>query len=721
MKNLLYCSLLFFASATQAQTNVRAWYADGQVWVVWEASFPLPDWYEIYAKPTAFTSVTNATRVGKIHLFEYACAALKEQVDTAITPRIPGPGGIGKYQLTATEGLFVFTPHQAGALFFAVVADGETVVTTGQNITAATVPFQYNPVGDPVECHLQATFPSPFANGFVCFAFLMWADGRQNQWDNRPDFPVMANAAKNGMPSLFFVSAPVGLDTTQPFPLSVWLHGGGGTARQSLAGSRAEVNIRPVEGLLVSHNDDVFGWRGIMPPGLENPTWHFGYRKNYDPFNSGNIPSTPDTIVNYTQRRYLWVDSWLIRTFNIDPARVHIHGHSMGSAGALALAKCYPEHYASVTIFNTGCGGPEPGTMVAPFGDVTQNFPTNLKNRAGETVHQLDLWNLLDNCSPERDWPLIRHWHGKNDDNGIMRWDAYVVENYHKADSLGFGVQNMWSERNHGMDTGPDYNDHWISGIPATEQTAVDNVAFAESRFRSDQSLPAFFNHRLDPNAHDTGTGLIGINNGDGDNWGAWGGYHRWANLVETEGNWQLTAWLESNAVFPNDNCPDDQLRADLAIRRPQSFKPLTGQMLTWTVKDADTGILLQDGTATVQNEDLVVIPQVIVFREDNRRVRISITDPSVPTFEPEHVFSEMKIEPNPSLGNAVLSVFSEEAMEVKISASGLDGKQVSTNAHFFEGQNRFPLAAFDALPAGLYFVSISTREFKQVLKWVKI
>ncbi len=67
--------------------------------------------------------------------------ALKEQVDTNITPRIPSPTGIGKYQLAANEALFVFTPHQAGALFFAVVAEGGTAVNAGQNITATTVPF----------------------------------------------------------------------------------------------------------------------------------------------------------------------------------------------------------------------------------------------------------------------------------------------------------------------------------------------------------------------------------------------------------------------------------------------------------------------------------------------------------------------------------------------------------------------------------------------------
>ncbi len=721
MKKLLLPTLLLLSFFMHAQTNVRAWYADGQVWVVWEASAPFPEWYAVYAKPTAFSSTDNAILIGRLHKFEYGCVPLKEQIDSTFTPRIPSPTGIGKYELGPNEGLFVFTPHQPGALFFAVVADNETAVTAGQNITATAVPFQYSPLADPVECHLQAIFPSPFASGYTCLAFMMWADGRQNQWDNRPDFPVMANAAKNGMPSLFFISVPIGLDTTQPYPMSVWLHGGGGTARQSLAGSRAEVNIKPEEGILLTHDDNLIGWRDQLPPGINMPSWHFGWLKNYDPFNAGNVPVDVDTIVNYTQRRYIWIDSWLFRHFNIDPKRVQIHGHSMGSAGSTALAKCYPEHYASVTIFNNGFDGPEPGSNEVVFGEPTLNFPTNLKNRNGETVHLSSLFNILDNCAMARDWPLFRHWHSKNDDNGTMSWDAYVVENYRKADSLGFGIQNMWSERNHGMDTGPDYNDHWISGIPADQQTVLDNVTFAESRFRSDQSFPAFFNHRLDPNAHDPGTGMLGINNGDGDNWGAWGGYHRWGNLIESEGNWQVTAWLESNAVFANDNCPEDQLRADLAIRRPQSFKPATGKTLNWNVKDADTGLLLQGGQITVQADNLVVIPQVVVFKANNRRVRINVTDPSVATIEPSSIFSNLKIDPNPSYGEATLSFFAPEEMDVEIRVSSLDGKQTSVIALVAEGENHLSMTDFENLPAGFYLVSISTGGFQQVVKWVKI
>ncbi len=130
--------LLFMAglhpAAIQAQTNVRAWYADGQVWVVWEAALPLPETFAIYASPVPFTSTTNAAQIGRLFKFEYGGGALREQVDSSLTCRIPdGQGGI--YQLADNEALFVATPHQAGALWFAVAPWGQTTVTPGLNIT----------------------------------------------------------------------------------------------------------------------------------------------------------------------------------------------------------------------------------------------------------------------------------------------------------------------------------------------------------------------------------------------------------------------------------------------------------------------------------------------------------------------------------------------------------------------------------------------------------
>lgn len=716
MKILLYllpfCLFSFYANS---QSNLRAWYADGQVWVVWEVELPLPETYAVFGAANAFTSTDDATQLGRLFRFEYLPAALKEQVDTFATYRIPDGMG-GTYQLAQNEGLFVATPHQAGALYLAVVAEGETTVTPGVNITDAAVPFSYDPAGDPVECHLQATFPSPFAAGFVCQAYMMWCDGRQDEEDGRPDFPVMANAAKNGMPGMFLLSAPVDIDTTQPFPLTVWLHGGEGEARQSLAGSRPIIGINPVEGILVAHNDDVIGWRDQVPPVLAQPSWHFGWRKNWDPFTPGNLPTAPDVVVNYTQRRYLWIDEWLMRRFNIDPTRININGHSMGGAGTTALAKCYPRHYASATIFNNGFGPHEDGGISAIFGSPSDDFYTNLVNQNGDKVKLSQVWNIIDNTSPERDWPLMRVYHSKQDDNGTMRWDDYVVENYRKADSLGMGVQLFWSERAHGIDEGPSYNDHWHNGLAADQQTGYDNTAYEEAHFRSDAWLPAFFNHRLDPAAHDPGDGSLGIGpNGSGDDWGTWGGYHRWEDLKVVEGfyglNFEGTFWLEDSTEFINDNCPVDYLDADLYIKGlPPDFYtpcdfPLSIAAWAYFFYSLDDNYSLSD-VAECVGSDLLKISGVRIFKKGIRRLKFELYLLVHTTSIGPNPFTAL-LQPNPVLENTVLSVQFQRQGQLFIRILDANGRLLQQQeTAVLPGENRVPLDT-GKLPGGLYFVQM--------------
>lgn len=723
IKYLLLSILLVITSPLFAQSNVRAWYADGQIWVVWETSSPLPETYAVYAKPTLFTSTDNATFVGRLFKEEYGPGALREQVDSSAAYRIPnGNGGI--YQLADNEALFVATPHQAGALFFAVVAWGETAVTPGINITPTVVSFQYDPANDPVECHLQKAFISPFNTNYLCFAYYMWADGRQNQWENRPDFPVMANAAKNGMPSLFLISAPEDLDTTQAIPLTVWLHGGGGTARQSLAGSRLDIHLNPQKGILLAHNDDLFGKLLTYYSGFESVSKHFGWRKNYDPF-TGDPPVAVDTIVNYTQRRYLWIDQWLMRHFNIDHTRININGHSMGSRGATMMAKVFPNHYASATVLNNGFQDDDPPALIdVAFGPTALSFPTNLTGYDNQTIHFSTAMNLEFRLSSSRDLPLIRSFHGKNDIVGGNEWDAYVVGQYRTADSLGWGAQLYWSERSHGPDTGPDYDDHWINGNAATEQTVVDDVAYEENNFRSDVSFPAFFNHRLDLQNNDPGDGTPGTGAaGVGDDWGSWGGYHRWDwnNITDQSGYWSSVAWLESDAVFDNDNCPHDSLTADLAIRKPQLFKPVTGTTVHWRVIDVFTNQILQTGMATVQEDDLTVIPQVKVFKNDIRKVRIEVSTQPVAATEAGRSFFEITVSPNPSTGASVLTVYSEKAHKATLRLFGMTGMISFVEKQIYPGENRIQLTDFGQIPAGFYLVEIEAERQRTVVRWVKI
>lgn len=719
----LLLPLLLMSLSLVAQKNIRGWSDDGQVWIVWEAEVPLPETFAIYASTDAFTKTSDAILAGRLFKNEYGPYALREQVDTSATYRIPNGHG-GLYQLAANEALFVYTPHNSGALFFAVVAWGDTAVVPGINGTSQAIPFAYSPQTDPVECHLQQTFISPFDQNYVCFAYYLWADGRQNQWENRPDFPVMANAAKNGMPSLFLISAPVDIDTANPFPLTVWLHGGGGTARQSLAGSRLDIHLNPQAGILLAHNDDLFGYVLHTLLGTESVSRHFGWRKHYDPF-SGDPPFETDTIVNYTQRRYLWIDQWLMRHFNIDPARININGHSMGSRGATMMAKAFPHHYATVTMLNNGFiedGAPAPIDVV--YGTAADNYPTTLTGYDGATIHYSTAMDLETRLSAQRDLPLIRSFHSKNDDGDSNAWDADVVNQYHKADSLGWGAQLYWSERNHGPDTGPDYDDHWINGYTSAEQTIVDDIAYEERVFRSDVSYPAFFNHRLDANNNDPGDGTSGTGpNGVGDDWGTWGGYHRWDwnQITDEQNRWEVKAWLEGNAAFDHDNCPQDLLVADMAIRKPGVFKPVTDQIIFWEIRDDMTGQILQEGTTVVGEDNLVVINNVEVYREDIRKVNIRIfTFPSA-TYDAQAKPFDILITPNPGLEQPLVRVRSAQGVDAVFRMSCMSGPVMEFHHHLTEGDNHFILPGADRLPAGIYLLEMVAGNRHQVSRWVKI
>lgn len=78
---------------------------------------------------------------------------------------------------------------------------------------------------------------------------------------------------------------------------------------------------------------------------------------------------------------------------------------------------------------------------------------------------------------------------------------------------------------------------------------------------------------------------------------------------------------------FSYEYFPVSFLLADLAIRRPQLFKPLTGTAIYREVRSVASGAVLQSGATVVQANHLVVIPQVAVFRENLGEVRIFITD----------------------------------------------------------------------------------------------
>jgi hypothetical protein len=604
-----------------AQTGVRAYCANGQVWVVWEPDPSPPETYAIYASETAFTTTSEAELIGRLFELEWTPGELRENLSDPLAawviPDSLCPADTlcpGLDTLTADAGLFVETVHETEAKYYGVVAWGDTLFTAGVNRTLDPVASTYD-LAVPPRPVLQRAWTLP-GGGFTAHAYAMWADGRDDHTSGRPDFPVMANRHKNGMPSLFFVSQRVD-PGPGPYPVTHWLHGGSMRATEFLPLSKPWIRTQPGTGLLVLQNDGFIRWRpGPILHGTDSQSHWFGWCPRHDPFDaSWTGPAPGDTIVNYTQRRIWWIHDWVIANWDGDRERVSINGFSVGSLGTLALAKAFPDSFATASLFCCGFHPTGPDIL----GDPTDNFPTTLSGPNGAPVGIDDLFDLTTPVSASRDVPLIRIWDGKLDASD-QRWDAAVVEQMRRADSLGAGMQIYWDGRPHAVDG---LTVRWSFGTGQNQQTERDNVAY-EERYRVHHSFPAFHFHHIYPGNADPGDGNPAV----GDPWGTWGGWHDWnlETIADTSDMWAVTAVLIDNSAWPVDDCPFDSLIADMAIRKPQQFHPLPNAVLAWDVRRVANNALLQSGQVVVGADGLVTIPRIHV-RLDPDSVRIRVID----------------------------------------------------------------------------------------------
>lgn len=718
MKKLIMLFVLLKISTSFAQTNIQAWYAKGQVWVVWTQTIPIPEVYEIYSSSSPFTDVTNAGLIGKIGVWDCAAGAIQDQLsDPNLNWKIPTTG-LGIYSLDTNQALFVFTPHSAGSMYFAVVKRGNTAVSNGNNITPS-ISYSYNPTIDPITCHLQ--YSSVDLNGHKINLYSMWADGRQDQWNERPDFPVMANFHKNGMPSIFFISEALTLDTLggNKIPATLWLHGSDGNANESLPSGRTSINLVPKDGILVAHNDDYAAYEGGLMITQTSFTRFIGWAKNKDAYNISNLVANGDTIVNYVQKRILWINSWLVKNYYVDSTRINLNGHSNGAIGSNALIKAYPNEFASATLFNLGLTGGFPagaGGSAGLFGDSAANNPTVLINSNGVNTRINELFELNTNASAYRDFPVLRIFHSKNDDSG-QGWSPLLVAEFIKSDSLGSGAQLFWGQREHGLDTGPAWNDHWSHGNLDTMQTILDNVSYEEAKYYNNVSFPIFCNLRNDENADDLGNGTLGTiaTGGNGDDWGTWGGYHDWntTQVIDQTTLWQCTAWLNNYKVFNADNCPDSVITASVAIHKPQSFLPSPSTLVYYWTKDSVTNTVLQSGTTTVLSNGIVKADDIDVNRFPKKTIIVFSLSP-VGINELSNSI-DFTVYPNPAKEKISIKIDNWLYKNPKIELINMYGQIVS--AAVYKGESEYQIIDISELNDGIYFINIESDKGCRVQK----
>jgi len=629
------------ADALAQPFNVRSWYADGQVFVVWQ--FPAPpaaptDTIEVYASAAAEASVNNMQRVGRLFYPEYTGARLQALVPAARL-QIPTPAG-GTYRLAADEGVFAFTPRQAGNLFFAVVDTGSIAVNAGNSDATA---FNYDPAGDPIRPHEQFIGITPGGNPYT--AYVVFADGRDDYNNARPDVPVLADADKNGVPHVFTITRPDNALPNAPLSCLFALHGGGGEYQLFRPGipARANLSLELDDGIVVTPDDSIYtNVEGML--GRSNTSW-FGYTPEFDPFFSlqRSEPSSGAVVVNFTQRRIHWILDWLespISPFTIDPRRVAMVGHSGGGRGTSHLTRLRPERFAAAVVYTPASNLTidDAGQVNFLRGNWDQNLATNIPDpsAAGGFVGVTDIFTMTTRLSPERDFTLTRVFYGKRDEADAAAWSSAQRAVFDSLDDSRAGYMLFFDEREHGPemwhletnDAGDGHAGPWpdVGQWIAPVRTRRASGQYLVDTYRPDQSYPGFFDADADTatvgQQPDPGPGDPDL----GDAWGTWGGYADWdtTTIVDTPTRWGCTVFLTGLSATSVDNSPYASVTMSMIPRRPRNFAPPEGAPIAWSAIDLASGTVLQAGVTTAEPDGVVQVAGLIV-PVDPARVRVVI------------------------------------------------------------------------------------------------
>ncbi|MFZ4574027.1 MAG: GC-type dockerin domain-anchored protein [Phycisphaerales bacterium] len=616
-------------------TNVRSWYAQGQVFIVWEFPGPPASPFasvEVYASAAAQVNTAFMTRLGRVFHQEYTGDRLRA-LNAGARLTVPTPGG-AMYTLAANEGVFAYTPRANGNQFFAVVNFGSTVVGA---LNSAATAYVYDPVNDPVRPHPQFAGVTPGGHPYT--AYVVFAEGRNDHENRRPDVPVMGNSLKNGVPHVFTITRPVAGLPLGPAPCVFAMHGGGGEYELFRPGvaARANMSLGMTDGIVVTPDDNVYA-RNLGALDARTSGW-FGYDLAFDPFSAAARTAPPNTatVVNFTQRRVYWIMDWLLSArspVQVDPDRIAMVGHSNGARGTSHLTRLSPGRFCAAVLYCPPFNLAEDNGLNDYLrGDDSQNLATNLPRPGSAGVLGMnDIFSPTVRLSlTERDLPVTYAYFGKRDEEASAAWNPGQRAILDSINNSRLGYFCSWDEREHGVekwdtDTAatpePDIG-QWVSPV----RTRVPAAQTLVDEHRANRTYPGFFDVDLDSTVSgiqpDPGDGDPNV----GDPWGNWDGYLTWdrATLVDTVTDWQCTIFARTGSLVAVDDCPVAEVVASVTPRKTVGFDPAPGTTVWWYALDAGTNLVTQQGTVVVDAEGVVAVPGVELLRGDIGRVRLQL------------------------------------------------------------------------------------------------
>lgn len=563
---VLMLAVLSVGCAAPVVTNLKAEARDGQVFLTWDEPAGWLGRLTVVSSATPLTDANVAQAAVLGHHISPGSAndwwlnpetygnPLAVDPATGQKPPIPRDGWLltpGGQRLNPAGGLFVHTlaADEGGPRYYAVLSQdeagvGNQEVVTGANALAQPVTQQPAPVV-PIWQNTGAPPDPALGKGKPLHLILHAKTGR------------------GGMDWLVFGDRSLGWREGLPFKFGV------------------RITADAVE---VSTTDRTWIDR-MFPEGLDGcqkltPAIHsfwYGYNDRiYDP-----AQMKDGTVVNFTERRLLWILDWVQRTYQTDPNRIYEYGSSMGGCGSISFALRHPELIAGIrahvpiVAYDKGTGGDSAMRMVKETGGL--EMPTNEGMSAKD---RLDGTKFV--REHPGDLPFLVIVNGRKD--ASIPW--WKCPDFFRAMRDG----------RHGMIAAWDNGDHGGCGkdLPPDVKAWNDLRTF-HKLIALNLSYPAFSNSSRDENP---GNGTPA----DGDIVGFFGRGFTWEAPVESATKYEvLLRW-----ALEADKLP---VTVDVTPRRVQAFKPQPGQQVTATNLAADSGQEVQKLTVTVDEAGRITVP----------------------------------------------------------------------------------------------------------------
>ncbi len=298
---------------------------------------------------------------------------------------------------------------------------------------------------------------------------------------------------------------------------------------------------------------------------------------------------------------------------------------------------------------------------------------------------------------------------GGRADNSLAALSPEVVQAYKNVNDSAWGTHIYWDDRGH-VFTGGSY---WSDSERLTSMALTSHCRNC--------SFPAFFNDDQDFDLPGRQP-ILGTGTGDGDTWGTWGGYYTWdpEEITDSPSLWKSEVSLVASSEYSNDIPAFDSSTADLAIRKPQQFKPAEGSTVYWAMTRLSDGKVMQSGQETVGTDGLVIIPGINIYKY---KCEIAISpDPAVFVRE-DHSGSPaplpaLKIFPNPAGSSMTIQCYTAQSGSLSLLVYNLAGQEIAVLVDDYKhaGTHTYTWSA-EGLEPGMYICKFKSGNKVHVAK----